>query len=283
MSGLTIHTNSGSLAAMNIMSRAATRLNNTLTQFQTGYQINSGRDNPSGLIASELMRSDISATNQAVQNTQRADSVLNIAESGMRQISSLLNDARVLAVEAANTGGMSPAQIEANQTQLNGILNSVNRIAQTTKYLDKPLLTGKDAVFQLGPDVVSGQQLSMSYPNVNTSAIGNTTGTLSDLFSGGSASLATNPQAASSILQTAISSVAFSRGEIGTIQKSTLQPNISVLQDTMVQLSGAEAMISNADYGVLASQFARDQVLFQVSAKALGLANQKSQYAAMLL
>lgn len=168
MSGLTINADSSSLTALHLMSRAAGRLNNTLTQLQTGYQLNSGRDNPSGLIASELMRSDISATNQAIQNTQRADSVLNIADAGMRQISSLLNDARVLAVEAANTGGMSPAQIEANQMQMNGILNSVNRISQTTKYLDKPLLTGANAVFQLGPDVVGGQQLSMSYPNANT-------------------------------------------------------------------------------------------------------------------
>jgi len=283
MSGLFINTDVAGLAATHQMSRAQGRLNNTLTQMSTGLAINSGRDNPAGLIASELMRSDIAAMNQAIQNTQRANSVMNIAESGMRQISSLLSDARVLAVEAANTGAMTPAMIEANQMQMNAILHSVNRIAQTTKYLDKPLLTGENAVFQLGPDVVSSQQLAVTHPNVSTVAIGNATGLLHDLFSGGSASLATNPAAAGSILQSAISSIAFSRGEIGTIQRSTFEPNIRVLQDTMTQVAGAEALISNADFGVLASRLARDQILFQTAANSLGLATMNRQMIATLL
>lgn len=283
MSGLFINTDISSLIARKQISRTVASMNNTLTQLSTGYKINSAKDDPAGLIASTILNSDIAATNQAIKNTQRANSVLSIAESGMSAINGLLNEARVLAVEAANTGAMTPEQIAANQQQMDAILQSVDRITRSTKYLDKQLLTGDNAVFQLGADVVSSQQYGMKYPNTGTADVGNSTGMLTDIMSGGSASLKNNPAAASSILESAISSISFSRGRIGTVQKSTFDPNIAVLQDTMVQLSAAEADISNTDYAVAVSNLARSQLLLGTSTMALGIAGQNQRMIASLI
>ncbi|MDR0328515.1 MAG: hypothetical protein LBI05_09500 [Planctomycetaceae bacterium] len=289
MSGLSVNSISGSLAAAYQVQRTAASLANTMTQLSTGFRINSGKDDPAGLIASELLRSEIAASNAAVKNTVMANSMLNIAESGMSQISNLLIEAKGLAVEAANTGAMTPAMIEANQMQMNAILHSIDRISGMTNWLGKPLLDGSlssengGALFQLGPDVVSSQQARVGIAGTRTSQIGNSMGTLMDLQSGGSASLATNPALADRLLSSAISQIAIQRGEIGTTQKYTLDPNLSALQDSIVQMTAAKSVISDTDYALAVSNMVRDQILLQAGIQALGITNQNRSYAASLL
>ena len=289
MSGLSVNSISGSLAAANQVQRTAASLANTMTQLSTGLRINSGKDDPAGLIASELLRSEIAASNAAVKNTVMANSMLNIAESGMKNISNLLIEAKGLAVEAANTGAMTPAMIEANQMQMNAILNSIDRIAGVTNWLGKPLLDGSmssgngGALFQLGPDVVSNQQVTVPIEGAKTYQVGNSTGSLMDLRSGGTASLAANPALADRILGAAISQVAMQRGEIGATQKYTLDPNIAALQDSIVQLTAAKSMISDTDYALAVSNMVRDQILLQSGVQSLGMINQNRNYVASLL
>jgi flagellin len=289
MSGLSVNSISGSLAAARQVQRTVASLANTMTQLSTGSRINSGKDDPAGLIASEILRSEIVASNAAVKNTVMANSMLNIAESGMSQISNLLIDAKALAVEAANSGVMTPAMVEANQMQMNAILNSIDRISGMTNWLGKPLLDGSmsarngGALFQLGPDVVSNQQVTVPIEGTKTHQVGNATGTLMDLRSGGTASLAANPALADRILGAAISQISTQRGEIGATQKYTLDPNINALQDSIVQLTATRSVIADTDYALAVSNMVRDQILLQAGIQALGMTNQNRSYIASLL
>jgi flagellin len=294
MSGLSVNSISGSLAAAHQVGRIQKSLADTMTQLSTGLRINSAKDDPAGLIAQELLRSEITASNAAIKNSQLANAMLNVAESGMRQISSLLIEAKSLAVEAANTGAMTPEMVEANQMQVNAILDSIDRFSGTTNWLGKPLLDGSlssengGALFQIGPDVVSNQQVTVPIKSTQTSSIGKTRaagqyGTLASLRSGGTASLATNPQLADRILNSAISQIAVQRGAIGAVQKYTLDPNITALQDSVVQLTAAKSIISDTDFAVASSNLMRDQILLQAGLAALALSNQNRSYAASLL
>ena len=289
MSGLSVNSLSGSLAAAHQIQRTAASLANTMTQLSTGSRINSGKDDPAGLIASELLRSEIAASNAAVKNTVMANSMLNIAESGMSHISNLLIEAKGLAVEAANTGAMTPAMIEANQMQMNAILDSIDRISGMTNWLGKPLLDGSlgasqgGALFQLGPDVVSSQQVTVPIEGTQTHQVGGTTGLLMDLRSGGTASLAMNPGLADQILGAAISQISTQRGEVGTTQRYTLDSNLHALQDSIVQLTAAKSMVADTDYALAVSNMVRDQILLQAGIQTLALTNQNRSYIASLL
>ncbi|MFV2068815.1 MAG: flagellin [Pirellulales bacterium] len=137
-----INTNVSSLVAQNTLSRSNTDLQTALTRLSTGLRINEGRDDPAGLIASETLRSDIGAVRAAITNTERANQVIATADSALGQVSSLLNDIRGLVTEAANTGGVSPEQIKANQTQIDSSLDALNRISQTTSFQGRRLLDG---------------------------------------------------------------------------------------------------------------------------------------------
>ncbi|MDR2761191.1 MAG: hypothetical protein LBB88_01165 [Planctomycetaceae bacterium] len=290
MSILSINSiSSNSMQATQQVQRTQASLVNTLTQLSTGLRINSAKDDPAGLIAQELLRADISASNAAIKNTQMASAMLKVAESSLNEISTLLTDAKGLAVESANSGVMSAEMISANQMQVNQILNSVNRIAQGTNWLGKPLLDGSisaengGATFQLGTQVVSSQQANESIESMLVSNIGDQSGKLNELSSGGDAELAINPALASKIIDAAILQVATKRGELGTTQKYTLDSNLTMLENSVVQLTGVLSQISDTDFAVAASELARNQILMNTGIKSLGIINQTPQLAASLI
>src|SRR5437762_7715724 len=137
-----INTNVASLFAQQGLQKSQKTLGDTLQRLSSGLRINHGADDPAGLIASEGLRSEIAGINQAIDNSQRAGNVVNTAEGALNEISALLLEAQSLTNQAANSGALSPDEIKANQLQVDAILNSINRIANTTQFNSVKLLNG---------------------------------------------------------------------------------------------------------------------------------------------
>jgi len=137
-----INTNVSSLNAQKTLARSNAELQQALTRLSTGLRINSGKDDPAGLIASEMLRSDMISTQTAITNSERASQMIATADSALGQVSSLLNDIRGLISEAANEGAMSQEQIDANQLQVDSSLEAIDRISQVTQFQGKRLLDG---------------------------------------------------------------------------------------------------------------------------------------------
>ena len=138
-----INTNISSMQAMNRLNRNNGDLSVRLQRLASGMRINSGKDAPAALIASETLRSEIAGIGQAIDNSQRANNVINTAEGALSEVSALLLEIQSLTNEAANVGALSPEEIKANQLQVDAILNSVNRIANTTQFGGVKLLNGQ--------------------------------------------------------------------------------------------------------------------------------------------
>lgn len=137
-----INTNVSSLVAQKTLSKSNSQLQTSLTRLSTGLRINSGKDDPAGLIASETLRRDITAVGKSITNSERASQVIATADSALSQVSSLLNDVRGLVTEAANSGALSDEQIAANQLQVDSSLEAIDRIAKTTTFQGKKILDG---------------------------------------------------------------------------------------------------------------------------------------------
>src|SRR5580765_3642492 len=137
-----INTNIASLQAISRLNKNNTDLATRLQRLSTGLKINTGKDAPAGLIASETLRSEINGINQAIDNSQRATNVINTAEGALSEVSALLLEVQGLTNQAANSGALSRQEIEANQLQVDSILNSINRIANTTQFNGVKLLNG---------------------------------------------------------------------------------------------------------------------------------------------
>ena len=93
-----------------------------MTRLSTGKRINSGKDDPAGLIAYEQLVSELTAVNQAQTNAARAVTVVRTADSGLSQVSGLLNTIRDRLLASAGT--TSEAEQAANQIEINAALEA---------------------------------------------------------------------------------------------------------------------------------------------------------------
>jgi flagellin len=270
-----INTNVSSLIAQRVLRQNNDALNQSLERLSTGLKINSGADNPAGLIASENLRSEKAGITQAIDNAGRASNIVGTAEGGLSEVSSLLTELQSLVNQSANEGGLSSEEIAANQLQVDSILNTINRISQATAFQGKKLLNGNYAYTTSGvtstqfdnvsingarvPDggsvnvviqvTASAQTGQVSYSGGNltdnvTLEIAGNTGTEQLSFASGSTI---------SAIATAINAVTTATGVSATVNGSSLEINSTEYgSDQFVSVktvSGTFAPSATSDYG----------------------------------
>src|SRR5512146_2283099 len=108
-----INTNVSSLIAQRVLRSNNDQLNTSLQRLSTGLKINSGADNPAGLIASENLRAEKAGITQAIDNATRASNIIGTAEGGLNEVSGLLTEVQGLVAQSANTGGLSSEETQA--------------------------------------------------------------------------------------------------------------------------------------------------------------------------
>jgi flagellin len=137
-----INTNVSSLIAQRALQQNNTSLSKSLERLSTGLKINSGADDPAGLIASQALQQEQTGIQTAINNASLAGNVIGTAEGGLNEVSSLLLQLQGLVGQAASTGGLSSDQVAADQLQVDSILSTINRIADSTTFEGNQLLNG---------------------------------------------------------------------------------------------------------------------------------------------
>jgi len=146
-------------------------------------------------------------------------------------------------------------------------------------------VTGGGALFQLGAQVVSNQQVNFGIQSVAASKLGDdNVGFLNDLVTGGHASLVSgNTRQASLIIERAINQVAVLRGRLGAFEKNTLQTNINSLGVALENVTSSESSIRDADFAKETAALTRAQILTQAGTSVLSTANSTPQSVLSLL
>lgn len=164
---LVINHNISALNTHRNMGISSRNLAKSLEKLSSGYKINVAADDPSGLIISEQLRSQVSSLQRAVQNSQEASNVIAITEGALIEMNEILRKLRSLALHAANSGVTSPDQTRADQAEVDSSIQTIDRIATTTRYSDQFLLNGsKGLVF----DRVTTVNTPMDHPLLNVQA-----------------------------------------------------------------------------------------------------------------
>lgn len=141
-----LNTNLDALTALTNLDNTGSKLSSSVNRLSTGLQINSAADNPAGFIRATGFTAQLSGINQALSNDQDAINYAKTADGALNEVGTLLDSARTLAVASGNTATQDTASIQANQSQLNSIVDSINRIATTTTFGSKQLLDGSAGV-----------------------------------------------------------------------------------------------------------------------------------------
>lgn len=135
-----IQTNVAALNASRQLNISNDAMDKSLEKLSSGYRINRAADDAAGLSMSSKFVSQISALNVASRNASQANSLLQIAEGGMDQISNILTRLKELATQAASAN--SSANLTDINSEASSLISEVDRIANSTTFQGTVLLTG---------------------------------------------------------------------------------------------------------------------------------------------
>jgi flagellin len=278
--GLDIVNNTMAQNANNDLSINQSNMQNSLEKLSSGYAINNPAEDPSGLVISQHLQSQIGGFQQAQANTQNAINVVQTANGALNEVDTILQRINTLAVEAANTTATDPTALAAAQQEVSQSLDSLDDIANTTVYGNQQLLTtsGGGTVtfnFQIGADSTSYSQVSFTFTSLSVSGLGLTT-----VQTGGTNAIGSTGALVQ--IASAISTVSALQGTLGAYQNE-LQ-DVSDNEGVMVQnLQSSNAQIADTNMASEMSTFTQDQVLVQAGVSMLAQANQIPQYVLKLL
>ncbi|MFN4243616.1 MAG: flagellin [Tepidisphaerales bacterium] len=248
-----INTNVVSLIAQRVLGRNQADLNQSLARLSTGLRINTGKDDPAGMIASENLRAEQSGIRAAIENGSRANNIIGTAEGGLNEVSALLTQLQGLVTQTANTGGLSQEEIAANQLQVDSILATINRVAGSTNfqgiqllngnydYLTSGVVTSQIAALRVNqasiPDGASVNVVVNVLQSAQTGVLAYTGGTLG---TGGATILISGTKGAQQL--------SFASGT--TISQITAAINaVKAATGLSAQVSGTAVRINSTDYG----------------------------------
>lgn len=114
----------------------------SMEKLASGYRINTASDDSARSAMSSVMRAQIRGLDQATRNSDHAIELLNSAESGLNEITSILQRIRELSVHAASDVN-TPEDKLASQEEVDQLLDEIDRIAKSTEYNKIKLLNNE--------------------------------------------------------------------------------------------------------------------------------------------
>ena len=202
---------------------------NSLLRLSTGKKINRGADDPAGLISSEALSQALAALDAESRAAERNTSVANTADAALGEISDQMIEKEALDVAAANTGGLSDAERDAIQLEMDSISQSIDRTARSAEFNGQNLLDG-----------------SMEIP----------------LEGGGHTIDAVSAD-------TSVSELNEIRGSLGAFTRNGLESRQRSLDAETVNTAAARSQLLDTDYAEEAATLVRASILQQSSASAI--------------
>jgi len=229
-------------------------LNSNMTKLSSGLKINSAADDASGMSIADGMSAQVRGMGQAIQNTNNAIGMVQVADGAMQEYSSILNDVRGLTLKASS-GIMNSGNRAIIQNEIDSLLSSANNIINTTSYNGINLLRGdNDFSFHTGAN--GGENINVDF--------GNASSILPSVDVSNSASIDDSLNNIDSALKSA--------GDIMTnlgAGQNALESNIRNISVSKINVASAESQIRDLDFAKESADFNKNSILDQAGIFAL--------------
>lgn len=276
--GLRINTNVSSINAQRNLRTTSSQLSDTLGKLSSGSRITKAADDAAGLAISENLKAQVRGLRQANRNASDGISMVQTAEGGLNEISSMLIRLRELSVQASSdtigTTERSFLNVEFQQLK-----SEIQRIAEVTQYNGTKLLdgTGPEKLdFQIGiynDDFQDRISYSVNSSNATTDALGLTGETVESKL---------QAQTSLAVIDSSLTHVNGIRADLGALQNrlnSTIN-NLSIYEEN---LAASKSRIKDADIAQESAELAKQSIMNQASVSVLSQANNSAQSALQLL
>jgi len=275
--GFRINTNVSSLSAQRSLSANNRASESTLSKLSSGSRITKAADDAAGLAISEKLKARIKSTDQANRNANDGISMVQTAEGGLDEISSMLTRLRELSVQSASDT-VGDTERGFTDMEYQNLKQEIERISQVTEFNGTKLLSGEgDKLdFQIGVNNNEFQDrisFDVQQSNASISSLG---------VDGLSVGSKEGAQGSLETIDQAIEKVSGQRASLGAIQNRLISTSNN-LQITNENLSAANSRIRDVDYAQASAQNARNGILNQAGTAVLAQANQNGQNALRLI
>jgi flagellin len=275
--GFRINTNISSISAQRALSINGRESESNLSKLSSGTRITKAADDAAGLAISEKMKANIRSLKQADRNANDGISMVQTAEGGLNEVSSILTRMRELAVQtSSDTVGDSERSLSNMEYQ--NLKLELERISQVTEFNGKKLLNGEGDKydFQIGANN-DGFQDRITYDARQVNSKMDSLGVAELDISSKDGS-----QSSLGSLDSAIEKVSGYRAFLGAIQ-NRLTSTSNNLQVNVENLSSANSRIRDVDYAEATATKARNDILNAAGTSVLAQANAGGQNALKLI
>ena len=170
---MVVFSNISSMNVQRQLGKTTTKLETSFQRLSSGLRINSAKDDAAGLAITERMEAQVRGMEQARRNAADAVSLSQTVESGLGEISSILQRLRELSVQSANdtntTSDRETLDAEASQ-----LISSLDQIATSTEFNGQKVLDGTISAmnFQIGANNQADQNLNVTLGGVRAAQLG---------------------------------------------------------------------------------------------------------------
>jgi flagellin len=274
--GLRINTNVASIGAQRVLSKQQARMEHAQLAMSSGTRIVKAADDAAGLAISENIRGQLSGIKMARNNAYNAQSLIQVSEGGLNEISNIMIRLRELGVQAASDT-VSDVERSFLDQEAQQLLEESDRIAKSTRFGNQALLdgTGKEMEYHVGPFADESQNV-IKY-KVSADA---TNGTLG--IDGLSLSDKSGARSTLEAVDKGLVMVGQMRADFGAVQ-SRLQITTSNLDIQYENLSAAKSRIADADIAYESAEMTSANILQQATVGVLAQANSNGAAALKLI
>jgi flagellin len=267
MASFSVVSNIASANAQSNLQSTNMGLNKALSRLSSGFRINSSGDDAAGLAVANTYRNDVAIMNQGIRNANDGLSKLQIKDSALANISTILDRMATLATQASSAaGGVDITKLSSEFSELTGEITREANVADLTT-------GGNFSVFVSSEATVADGGVSANIGAVTLAGLGVTETTFSTV---------TGAQAVLAAVKGAISNLGTAQNTVGTLQ-NRLTFAISLAQSQVVNTSAAESRIRDANIAEESASMTRFNILSQSGIAALAQANQTSSSVLALL
>jgi len=172
--GNVLSTNVSSINAQRSLTNVNGSLSQTFQRLSSGLRINSARDDAAGLQISNGLTSQVNGLTVASRNANDGISLAQVAEGAMQETTNILQRIRDLAIQSAN-GSNGPSERSALNAEVQQLVQEVDRIANTTRFGSRNILTGTltGAQFQVGAQAFETINISINSARADDLGVNN--------------------------------------------------------------------------------------------------------------
>ncbi len=265
------------IQAQSPLQKVTREIDESTAKLSSGQRITKAADDAAGLAISEKLKAEIRSSKQANRNANDGISLIQTAEGGLNESSSILTRMRELAIQAASDT-LTDSDRSKTSLEYQGLKTELDRISKTTEFNGTKLLNGSGPTldFQIGVGSNNFEdQISYNTSQMNSGV---------EALGIGPSGINTKVGAQQSLsrIDSAINKISGQRSVLGSLQNrlTSSSNNLYIYSENM---SETNSRIRDVDFADETAKQARNNIISAAGTAVLAQANTSGQGALKLL